>query len=188
MSKRADLSLSINAIVVLILAITMLGLGLGFLRNTFSKTTAQFADVADDVKLQMVESIKNSDEKIALRQFEIELKRGETKEIYYGIRNVYSTDETFTIIPGCTSVVGSADVTSIKFSTFSELDVKAGEIEISKLLITADSNAIQDSYACELEVRSTHESVTRDEETSSTTFTFSSGYPYFTKKFFVKVI
>lgn len=33
MNKKADLNLSINAIVVLILAITMLGLGLGFMRN-----------------------------------------------------------------------------------------------------------------------------------------------------------
>ena len=41
-NKRADLSLSINAIVILILAITMLGLGLGFIRGMFGKVSTSF--------------------------------------------------------------------------------------------------------------------------------------------------
>lgn len=41
MKKRADLSLSVNAIVILILAIVMLGLGLGFIRGMFGKVSAQ---------------------------------------------------------------------------------------------------------------------------------------------------
>ena len=39
--RKASLSLSINAIVVLILAITMLGLALGFIKVMFGKTSAQ---------------------------------------------------------------------------------------------------------------------------------------------------
>ena len=38
-NKKADLSLSINAIVILILAITMLGLGLTFMRGLFKQAT-----------------------------------------------------------------------------------------------------------------------------------------------------
>jgi len=40
-NKKADLSLSINAIVILILAITMLGLGLTFMRGLFKQATAK---------------------------------------------------------------------------------------------------------------------------------------------------
>ncbi|HME87554.1 MAG TPA: hypothetical protein VKE88_04020 [Candidatus Nanoarchaeia archaeon] len=189
MSKRADLSLSINAIVVLILAITMLGLGLAFIRNTFVKTEQQFIDVADGVKAQIVESIQNSDEKIALNQFEIEMKRGSSRDIYYGIRNVFDTDETFHIEPRCVSSIEGSVVDVITFSTFSELDVQAGQIEVSKLIISVDSGAPLDSYACELEVTSTKESVIITETETSTTFTFGNMYyPYFTKKFFIKVI
>ena len=41
--KKADLSLSVNAIVVLILAIVMLGLALGFVKSMFAKTTDKLA-------------------------------------------------------------------------------------------------------------------------------------------------
>jgi len=44
-NKRADLSLSINAIVILILAITMLGLGLGFIRGMFGKVSTSFEEM-----------------------------------------------------------------------------------------------------------------------------------------------
>ena len=46
MSKKASLSLSTNAIVVLILAITMLGLALGFIKTMFGKTAAQVEALA----------------------------------------------------------------------------------------------------------------------------------------------
>jgi|GEM_PF-4759106 len=44
-NKKADLSLSINAIVILILAITMLGLGLGFIRGMFGKVSTSFDEM-----------------------------------------------------------------------------------------------------------------------------------------------
>ena len=44
-SKKADLSLSVNAIVVLILAIVMLGLALGFVKTMFGKSANQFDEI-----------------------------------------------------------------------------------------------------------------------------------------------
>src|SRR3989344_8576574 len=43
-SKKADLSLSTNAIVILILAITILGLGLTFVRGLFKQAETKVAE------------------------------------------------------------------------------------------------------------------------------------------------
>lgn len=48
MGKKASLSLSINAIIVLILAITMLGLALGFVKAMFGKVSGQVESVASN--------------------------------------------------------------------------------------------------------------------------------------------
>ncbi len=48
--KKADLSLSVNAIVVLILAIVMLGLILGFIKTMFGKTSNQFDEIISTEK------------------------------------------------------------------------------------------------------------------------------------------
>jgi hypothetical protein len=47
MKKKGDLSLSMNAIVVLIMAITLLGLGLGFMRGLFSNMTTKVGQAID---------------------------------------------------------------------------------------------------------------------------------------------
>ncbi|MBW3012000.1 hypothetical protein KY311_02360, partial [Candidatus Woesearchaeota archaeon] len=62
MYKKASLSLSINAIVVLILAITMLGLGLAFMRGTFGKVTEQFGEISGEVQKDMIDRLKQSGE------------------------------------------------------------------------------------------------------------------------------
>ena len=49
LGKKADLSLSINAIVVLILAITMLGLGLLFIRNQFGGGSSKLATMTEQI-------------------------------------------------------------------------------------------------------------------------------------------
>ena len=48
--KKADLSLSVNAIVVLILAIVMLGLALGFVKTMFGKSANQFDEIISTEK------------------------------------------------------------------------------------------------------------------------------------------
>ncbi len=158
--KKADLSLSINAIVVLILAITMLGLGLAFLRGTFSKTTAQFAQVADEVKGQIVDKIKASSEKLAFDRLEINVKRGNTVEVYYGVKNVEETltPLDFSIQPTCndalTPTTTPADTAAITagIKTFSKINIKQGDVEVSKMTITPNSGAVLDTYSCWLYV------------------------------------
>ncbi len=151
LGKKADLSLSINAIVVLILAITMLGLGLAFLRGTFTKTTAQFAEVSDTVKSQISDEIKASGEKLYVRGVpEIDVKKGETKEIFYGIKNVLSQEATFTITAGCTRSIGAPTTppTKIHLNTFPDQLVKSGETAVLTMNLVIDSDAVPDTYSC----------------------------------------
>ncbi len=97
--KKGSLNLSINAIVVLILAVTMLGLGLGFMKTMFGKATEQFGEVSGSMKQQIIDEIKSSNEKLALNVFDVELKRGDSKKIYFGLKNVLPTSDVFNVLP-----------------------------------------------------------------------------------------
>jgi len=74
-SKKADLSLSVNAIVVLILAIVMLGLALGFVKTMFGKSANQFDEIIstekDPEQADMNEPIKLSKGTISLKAKEV---------------------------------------------------------------------------------------------------------------------
>ena len=159
--KKADLSLSINAIVVLILAITMLGLGLAFLRGTFSKTTAQFAEVSGTVKEQIVDEIKSKGEKLFVRGTpEIDAKRGETKEVYYGIKNVLEATEptVFTIAAACTESIGAGcavkstakptDCASVTLATLTSRSIASGDFAVLPLQVKVTPDAMADTYSC----------------------------------------
>jgi len=150
--KKADLSLSINAIVILILAITMLGLGLGFMRGTFSKTTAQFAEVSETVKEQIVDDIKATNDKVAFNKLEITMKRGDKRDLFYGIRNVLDDSETFGITAVCDRALSGGTPSDIKLETFPDWEVAQGEVEVLKLVVSADTEAKIDTYACRLDV------------------------------------
>src|SRR3990167_8886674 len=139
--RKADLSLSINAIVILILAITMLGLGLAFLRGTFKKTTEQFAEVSGTVKEQIVDEIKSKGEKLFVRGSpSIDIKRGETKDVYYGIKNVLDIEpsSTFTIATSCSNGIGGGNAVKLVLSHETTKAIKPGEYAVMTLIIKSD--------------------------------------------------
>ena len=153
--RKADLSLSINAIVILILAITMLGLGLAFLRGTFKKTTEQFAEVSGTVKEQIVDEIKSKGEKLFVRGSpSIDIKRGETKDVYYGIKNVLDTEpsSTFTIATSCSNGIGGGNAVKLVLSHETTKAIKPGEYAVMTLIIKSDSDTDADTYPCSMTV------------------------------------
>lgn len=85
-NKKGDLSLSVNAIVILVLAITMLGLGLSFIRTMFGKTTGKLGSVIESTDLET----KPTSENPLTIQKQIELKLGEPKQIEIGFYNTES--------------------------------------------------------------------------------------------------
>jgi hypothetical protein len=193
--KRADLSLSINAIVVLILAITMLGLGLAFLRGTFKKTEEQFSEVAGTVKEQVIEEIKSRAEKLYIRgEPELEVRRGETKEVFYGVMNVLDTEETFNIYTTCTESVSGIpqDDIQVELTTLPSRRISANDIAILPLRIKVGPDAELDIYGCEMAVtvvKETVNTVSEDPSSKVKVFTFGSNeQEYISKRFFIKVI
>lgn len=151
--KKGALQLSINAIVVLILAITMLGLGLGFMRSMFGQTTAQFEDVAESMKGQVIDEIKSSNEKVILNKYEISIKKSEEKEVYYGIKETSGNERCFAVNISCeTGMAADSSGSDIDISTFNEYDVKGGQVAVLKAVIKANTEAAFTTYPCELRV------------------------------------
>jgi len=158
-SKNASLNLSINAIVILILAITMLGLGLGFMKNLFSKTTGQLADVGEDIKNQMISELRRSNAKLTLDQEDITIKTGNTKDIYFGVKNVLTEDNEFGITIDCKPALNQADtgfgqkekdmMANIKTFDTTRL-LSNGEIDVQKMQINLPSTFDPTTWPCKI--------------------------------------
>lgn len=101
--KRGALQLSINAIVVLILAITMLGLGLAFMRNIFGSATSEFEEVGGTVKKQMIEQMKSSEYPVDLSRQKVNIKAGDTQQLFIGFKNAGNSPIDFEIDIGSSS-------------------------------------------------------------------------------------
>jgi hypothetical protein len=95
--KKGSLSLSINAIVVLILAITMLGLGLTFMTNIFGKSTEEFEDVGGAIKKQLIDKMKSGTKIVDISAPKIDLKPGDSRQIFIAFRNSGDVEQKFTI-------------------------------------------------------------------------------------------
>lgn len=156
-SKKGALELSINAIVVLILAITMLSLGLAFMKGLFKKTTGQLEQVGEDIKNQMIEQLRTSSAKLTLNQEDITLKKGETREIYFGIKNVQTDagSKSYTIKVECGDPLGGG----AKLETGSDGDIQTfdksrelgqGEIDVQKMILSIPSAAERTTHSCNL--------------------------------------
>lgn len=172
MHKKGDLSLSINAIVILILAITMLGLGLAFMRGTFGKVTSQFSEVSSEVQKDMIKRLESSGENLALSVFEIEVRQGESKEVYLAIRNDLDTETTFTIDKGggdlrqssktcnateatthcCITMIKGSVCEDITVSTFPKVTLAPGQTQVMKVKVSVFPRAARDTYLMPIRV------------------------------------
>jgi hypothetical protein len=93
-NRRGAIELSITGIVVLIIAITVLGLILGFVRNYFKsvgeRVEAPIKEIEETVKNQLAASGKT----IALSPEDIDISKGQLKDIWIGTRNLFSADDS----------------------------------------------------------------------------------------------
>jgi hypothetical protein len=139
-NKRANLSLSINSIVVLILAVTMLGLGLGFMRNTFGGATESFDQVTEEMKKEMADRMKGIDSSVDLDVYELDVAKGKTRTAYLGIKNEVSDVKTY-IILNSTSCMGASS--NIKLNVRSSISVPGMDVGIVPITI---EGVAQDKY------------------------------------------
>jgi len=157
LGKKASLSLSINAIVVLILAITMLGLGLAFMKGLFKKTTGQLEEVSASIRDQIIEDIRRSGSKLTFDKEDIRVKRGESQDIYFGVKNVLDDPPEgiqFEISPLCDDSLVPADPASeLKLTAFEKTRlITNGEIDVQKMIIKSEPEATLTTFSCLLNI------------------------------------
>jgi len=149
-NKKGGLQISINAIVILILAITVLGIGLGFINGMFSQTISQLGEVSKSIEDDMINRIRESDDRLALRENDIEIKKSSEKKIYFGVRNEEGNPETFEIDFSPISVIDDgADIDDITFNVFGETkELEKDEIMVLPVIIEVSPNAVATTYMC----------------------------------------
>ena len=85
MNKRASLELSIRAIVIVVLAMTLLGLA--FVKNIFGSAQELSSSTFDKVSDQLQRDLVNNDEKLVFSKTKIDLGRGKSSLLGWGIKN-----------------------------------------------------------------------------------------------------
>ncbi len=129
--RKADLSLSVNAIVVLILAIVMLGLALGFVKTMFAKTTGQLEALIENEP----ESPRDADGStpLVLSRDTIVVTRGSQTVIKF---SAYNTAADVTAVADLIAIDTSKGCIAAK----STKDIPLGTpIQISKVLLAGTS-------------------------------------------------
>jgi hypothetical protein len=173
--KKADLSLSVNAIVILVLAITMLSLGLMFINNIFGGVLDKFKNVNKQMEEQLIERLKTSSERLVIEQQSFDVKKGSRTKFHYGLKNDLGDAQNFEIInkdnPNPISRSGEWDeqnsaVTcydrggmtddeniNIEFIGNENLRVKAGDQLIRLLEMRVSSGAQSGFYSCSMVIK-----------------------------------
>jgi hypothetical protein len=86
-NKKASLELSIRAIVIVVLAMTLLGLGLAFVKNIFGSAEELSESAFNKVSDQLQRDLLNSNEKLVFSQTKVNLQRGKSSLLGWGIMN-----------------------------------------------------------------------------------------------------
>lgn len=157
--RKADLSLSINAIVILILAITMLGLGLMFIRNQFGGATSKLQDVLNQIDANQKVELEKSPDRVTMTTDTYSIKRGESKSVFFAIRNNLGTDPYEFILTNniaCADAVKVAGQTitfaDVSFQTFDTKTIEGGTSSVLPLTISVASKAIVTTYSCSIAI------------------------------------
>src|SRR3989338_3154028 len=96
-SKKADLSISINAIVIIVLAMTFLGLGLTFVRGMFKNIGETTTKVSEQIEQQILYDLRRGDKKLSFPQEEVSIEGGKSTVIAIGIKNTGASEDYYCI-------------------------------------------------------------------------------------------
>ena len=79
------------------------------------------------------------------------MKRGESKEIYFAVKNVEQTQK-FGIQARCESALGgSSPLPEEKLQTFeSTRDLEQGDVDVQKMILVIDPNVDRTTHSCSL--------------------------------------
>ncbi len=101
-SKKADLNMSIQAIVIIVLAMTLLGLGINFIRGQFGSLTETTSSVQEQIKQQILDDLRTGNKKLSFPASEVTMERSDATVIAIGVKNTGNQQLEFKIDMGCT--------------------------------------------------------------------------------------
>jgi len=134
--KKASLSLSMNAIVVLILAITMLGLGLTFMRGLFKQATER---VTEAVSAQELVNPPTVDNPLTAAPGDITIRSKDVGKVIVAFLSTYSGTDECGLTIGATPA--GTDVVDVSAST-SDVDMQQDQINTWTLALTNKDPAV----------------------------------------------
>ncbi len=144
-NKKADLSLSTNAIVILIIAITILGLALGFTRGIFSSLGEKIETIGGQT---MIENPATLDKPITFTNDKVEVRKGQSFDLGVSIFNRFSEAYNYALSYTCVDEDGNDATDGFKFVRPAGKDINVNEhVEYSttmKILSTTTSGI----YSC----------------------------------------
>ena len=151
-SKKADLNMSIQAIVIIVLAMTLLGLGIGFIRNQFASLTETTGAVQEQIKQQILDDLRTGDKKLSFPASEIQISRGKSTVIALGVKNTGVSQLVFGIDIACTAEeAGKAVPTTFYNKATDAFTLPAADAQVYPIRVTAPSTDIG-NYLCSVKV------------------------------------
>ncbi|MCX6710525.1 MAG: hypothetical protein NTZ02_00360 [Candidatus Woesearchaeota archaeon] len=152
-SKKGAIEVSINTIIILIFAIAILGIGLSFIRSSIAKATAQFDVVSDQVKNDMINSMKQSTDIVSVQPIEYTLtKTTKNPTMYFAVRNLGADDATYNVIAEpCISIDDPDPSNPHLYSllkVFPTIIVKNNSIEVKVIQIKNFATLPETTYEC----------------------------------------
>jgi hypothetical protein len=158
MSKKGDLSLSINAIVILILAVTLLSLGLTFITKVFGGATGELQKSLQGISEDRKEQLKSKcNEDLCLEFTSITIPRNKMEPILMVLNNKLDCDVTATISANndqC-QIVGvdnpsAAQCRAVELKAFTSQKVRSKQKEVLALNINPKNSADTTTYRYEI--------------------------------------
>lgn len=155
MNKKASLSLSVNAIVVLILAITMLGLGMAFIKGMFTDVQTK---LEQQIGQESEPGAASAGEPITLSREHIMTTSGDTEIIKVNVFN--PTNQKWTNVKTNITCIAGASPSSLATSSIDkDIEINSYEQYITKLDVSGSIG----TYLCKLNVFSAaHEFGSKD--------------------------
>ncbi len=108
MNKKADLSLSVNTIVIIILAITLLGLGLTFINTIAGGAIGKLGKLIDSTDLEKKPT--SADPLTISEQVEVQFKKQEDIKVGFYNKGPNTVSKIKPVISSCISITEETEV------------------------------------------------------------------------------
>ncbi|MFH1399099.1 MAG: hypothetical protein ABIG95_03230 [Candidatus Woesearchaeota archaeon] len=138
MVKKASLSLSTNAIVVLIIAITILGLALAFTRNIFGTLGEHVSDIGAS---SMLENPPSFEDPMTLSKSIVKVRIGKEIKLMVGAYNKYNEDRLINLTPSSCTMRSEDTLNQFEFTIPGPRLIKINEDIAFSINIIANDKA-----------------------------------------------